>query len=243
MRRAVALLKAFSDEKPEWGLSELARSVGLNKTTTYRLLMALENEGMVMRGPKHDAYRLGPAVITLGGRALRSNDLRAASHGELAALAQVTNETATLEVLAEGQVLILDEVFGSHVLGNMPSLGTRWPAHATSTGKTLLAFLPAAECEAILAVGLPQLTPQTVTAPERLREELAALRVRGYAVAAGELEAGFTAVGAPVRNFASEVVAAISVGGPTLRLPAERLPEVARLVMASAARISKQLGY
>jgi DNA-binding IclR family transcriptional regulator len=242
VRRAVALLKAFDDRRPEWGLSELARAVGLNKTTTYRLLTALENEGMVTRSDRTDAYRLGPAVITLGGRALRSSDLREVSRPELAALAHATSETATLEVLAEDQVLILDEVFGSHVLGNTQSLGTRWPAHATSTGKVLLAHLPPERLEAFLAGGLQRLTERTITDPAALRQALAAARTQGYATVAEELEAGFVAAGAPVRNFAGEVVAAISVGGPALRLTSDRLGEIARQVVAAAERISRRLG-
>jgi DNA-binding IclR family transcriptional regulator len=242
VRRAVALLKAFSDDRPEWGLSDLARAVGLNKTTTYRLLMALESEGMVTRGAQSEVYQLGPAAITLGGRALRANGLRAAAHAELVALAQATDETATLEVLAEGQVLILDEVFGSHVLGNTQSLGTRWPAHATSTGKVLLAHLPDAQREAILAGGLPGFTPQTRTTLQVLRTELDQARAAGYATAIEELEAGFVAVAGPVRNVTRAVVAAISVGGPSLRLPAARLPAIAAQVVAAAERISSRLG-
>ena len=242
VRRAVALLKAFSDEKPEWGLTDLARAVGLNKTTTYRLLMALENEGMVTRSSHGEAYRLGPAAITLGGRALRANSLRTAAHAELVALAQSTQETATLEVLADGQVLVLDEAFGSHVLGNTQSLGTRWPIHATSTGKVLLAHLPEAQREAVLTAGLPAYTPHTRIVPGALRQELDRVRAQGYAAAMEELEAGFVAVGAPVRNFTRAGVAAISVGGPSLRLTAERLPGLAAEVMAAAARISGRMG-
>jgi DNA-binding IclR family transcriptional regulator len=241
--RAVALLKSFSDARPEWGLSDLARAVGLNKTTTYRLLTALEAEGMITRSAHTEGYRLGPAAIALGGQALRSNGLRAAAHAELVVLARATQETATLEVLAEGQVLILDEVMGTHVLGNVQSLGTRWPAHATSTGKILLAHLPAAECDAILASGLAPFTSHTLTRLPALRRELARARSQGYAVAREELEDGFVAIGAAVRNYAGHVVAAVSVGGPSLRLTADRLPELGRLVMEAGERISRQLGF
>ena len=242
VRRAVALLKAFSDDKPEWGLSDLARAVGLNKTTTYRLLMALENEGMVTRGAQTEGYRLGPAAITLGGRALRSSSLRAAAHAELVALAQATNETATLEVLADGQVLILDEVLGSHVLANTQSRATRWPAHATSTGKVLLASLPDDQREALLSAGLARLTEHTITDAAALRAELERVRAEGCATAVDELEAGFTAVGAPVRNVNRAVVAAVSVGGPSLRLTRERLPALIDQVRAAAERVSHRLG-
>jgi IclR family transcriptional regulator, acetate operon repressor len=139
-------------------------------------------------------------------------------------------------------VLILDEAFGSHVLGNTQTLGTRWPLHATSTGKVLLASLPEAQREALLAAGLPRLTAHTLTNVEAFRAELDRVRAEGYAVAVEELEAGFTAVGAPVRNVNRVIVAALSVGGPSLRLTADRLPAIAAQVRAAADGVSHRLG-
>jgi IclR family transcriptional regulator, acetate operon repressor len=243
VRRAIALLKLFTGERAEWSLADLARTSKLNKTTTYRLLQALESEGMVARGPQGDTYRLGPEAISLGGRALRSNDLRTASHPELQALAERTQETVTLEVLSEGQVLILDEVAGAHVLGNIQLLGTRWPVHATSTGKVLLAHLPDGRRDAILDAGLARYTDRTQVSADALRQELAQVRAQGYAAAVEELEAGFVAVGAPVRNYSGDVIAAISVGGPALRFSSSRIAEVARLVCHTASLISQRLGH
>ncbi len=241
--RAVALLKAFTDAHPERGLTELARAVGLNKTTAYRLLTALESEGMVMRRAAGDAYRLGPEAVALGGRALRSNNLRLASHVELEALAQHTGETATLEVLSGDQVLILDEVPGPHLIGSTQSVGTRWPAHATSTGKALLAYLTDAQRKDVFQPPLARLTDKTITTLARLRSELAAVRERGYATAIEELESGYVAVGAPLRNHDGQVVAAISVGGPSLRLTADRTADLAEKVIQAADRISERLGF
>jgi DNA-binding IclR family transcriptional regulator len=243
VRRAVALLKAFTDEQPEWGLTELARAVKLNKTTAYRLLTALESEGFIARSSQTDAYRLGPEAIALGGRALRSNDLRTTSHPELEALAEATAETATLEVLADGQMMILDEAYGPHVVGNTQSIGTRWPAHATSTGKILLAHLPDAKLKAVLRVGLTRLNDKTITSQEALRRELNQIREQGYAMAIEELVVGLVAIGAPVRNHTGEVIAALSVGGPSIRLTKARWGEVIRLVKEAAGRVSEKLGY
>ena len=241
--RAVALLKAFTDAQPEWSASDLARAAGLNKTTTYRLLKALESEGMLARSPATDAFRLGPEIIALGARALRSIDLRALSRPELEALAHQTGETATLEVLAGDQVLILDEVVSRHPLGSAQAIGTRWPAHATSTGKALLAELSEAERRAILRRPLARLTDKTITTLSALRNEFSRIHERGYATAIEELEAGFIAVGAPVRNHEGRVVAAISVGGPSIRLTEDRLADVAGHVKQAARRISEKLGY
>ena len=237
--RAIAVLKAFTDSNPQLTLAEITRATRLNRATAYRLLAALEKEGLVARDKESEAYRLGPEAITLGARALRANDLRSVSRPELEALAQAAGETATLEVLAGGEVLILDEVHGHHLVGSTPSIGTRWPAHATSTGKVLLAHVP----EAALPRSLPQLTEKTITRPGALRRELACIREQGYATNVSELEAGYNAVSAPVRDHEGKVVAAISVGGPDARLAPDRLEEIAKIVQDAAGRISQRLGY
>ena len=241
--RAVALLKAFTDSRPELGLSELARLVKLNKTTVYRMLTALESEGFVVKNHATESYRLGPEAIALGGRALRANDLRAASRPELEALARDTTETASLEVWVDHEVLVLDEVTGGHVLGAAQHIGARWPAHATSTGKAILAFLPDAEREAFLRRSLPKFTDETITAQAALRRELNHVRERGYAVAAEEFEDGFVAIGAPIRNYDGQVAAAISIGGPSTRLTSNRVSQIASRLITSANTISRRLGY
>jgi DNA-binding IclR family transcriptional regulator len=241
--RALALLKAFTPDRPERGLADLARDVGLNKTTAYRLLAALESERMVERGKNGEAYRLGPELVALGGRAQGSNDLREAGRHVLAALAQETRETATLEVLVGAHTLILEEAMGSYVLGSMPSIGTRWPAHATSTGKAILAFLNEEERSRALPGELPGLTPRTLATREALERDLARVRERGYALSQEELEPGFVAVGAPVHSSDGRPVAAISVGGPRVRMTLETVAVIARRLPSAAAQISERLGF
>lgn len=241
--RAVGLLKAFTPERPQLGLADLAGIVGLNKTTAYRLLTALESEGMIQRGAGGEAYRLGPELLALGSRALGAGDLRLASRPELAALAHETRETVTLEVLVGADVLILDEVVGGHVIGSMPSIGTRWPAHATSTGKVLLGHLADADRDAILRRPRAALTPKTITDRTALEREVLRARDRGYATTCEELEPGFVAVGVPVRSMHGDVVAALSVGGPRARLTPERVQSIARRLPSAAARVSERLGY
>jgi len=241
--RAISLLKAFTPDRPERGLAELCRAVGLNKTTAYRLLSALESEGLVERAPSGEGYRLGPELLALGNRALRAGELRASGRPELLALAQQSRETATLEVRIGRDVLILDEALGPYVIGSAPSIGTRWPAHATSTGKVLLAHLGQDDLESWLLGPLPTPTRRTLSDPAALRRELQRVRDRGVAVSVEELEPGFVAVGAPVRQAAGDVVAAISVGGPKSRLTPERVSALSREVPAAAERISRRLGF
>jgi len=246
--RAVGLLKAFAGDQPVLRLPELADRAGLNKTTAYRLLSTLASEGLLEHLPDGQGYRLGPELLALGSRALGQGapgapGLRAAARGELQALAFATRETATLEVLVGRDVLILDEAVGDYVVGSMPSLGTRWPAHATSTGKVLLAHLPRPVLDHLLAEPLQAATPRTITDAAALRRELARVRERGWSLAAEELEPGFAAVGAPVRGPGGEVIAAISVGGPRGRVNQQRVKELAALLPTAAGRIAAQLGH
>ena len=183
VRRAIALLKIFSDERPEWGLTEISRQARLNKTTAYRLLTALEAEGMVARSSQGDAWRLGNETIALGALALRSNDLLTAARPELAELVRETGETATLEILVGHEVLIVDGVEGPSVVGASTEIGTRWPAHATSTGKVLLAAgmdsggePPLREVQTSRR-RLRKVTSRTITDPARLRRELERISV------------------------------------------------------------------
>lgn len=241
--RAIGLLKAFSDAQPEWGLSDLAQVTKLNKTTAFRLLAALEAEGLVMRNPLSGGYRLGIELVALGGCAMRSNPLRAMSRPLLETLAQECDEAATLEVLAGSQMLIVDEVSSRHPMGMSQDVGSRLPAHATATGKVLLAQQDPDSLAGVLRLPLAALTEATVVDLTCLRTQLAEIRRQGYAVTTGELEPGLVAVAAPVYDRERQVAAAISIGGSNLRLTPERLPEITALVQMTARQISRQLGY
>lgn len=238
LSRAFGILRVFSDAAPEWALADVSRSQSLTKTTAFRILSALEREGLVARSRPSGTYRLGPRSIELGALAQRSNTLQRAAHTELVELARVTGETTSLEILVGTDVLVLDEVQGRHKLSPAPIVGSRWPAHATSTGKVLLAAMK----ERPRDYKLIRLTPQTITSQARLSAELTTVLRRGFAMAIEELEAGYVAVGAPVRNHEGKVVAAISVGGPAVRFgPADRA-RLANLVGDSAELVSRSLG-
>ena len=244
--RALLVLDALGGERDEWALGDLVEELGLRKTTAFRLLGALEGTGFVVRDAERQTYRLGPALIRLGARARRSVGLHDAAHPVLRSLAAETGESATLEVLVGDQTLILDEVQGRHLVGSTPEVGTRWPAHATSTGKVLLAAALAAgdgEERAPARRGrLERMAPATITSWARLERELDEVRRRGYAVGMEEIEPGFVAIGAPVRDGEGRAVAAVSVGGPKSRLHGPRIAQIAALVRDGADRISARLG-
>ncbi len=241
--RAISLLEAFTDQHPEWDLVDLTKAVGLNRTTGYRLLTALENFDMVVRNPETDRYRLGSGVITLGGRAIRANPVRTVSRPELEQLAALTGEMSTLEILSGHEVVVIDAVSVDRLISGSQSIGTRWPAGATSTGKAIMAYLSEAAVAEVLQTPVPQLTPKTITAPEQLHQCLAQIRDNGFAISIEALELGVIDIGASIRNYDDQPIAAISVTGPAVRLTESRLPQIGLNVRETALRISTQLGW
>lgn len=236
--RAVRLLKIFSNERPEMSLAELSKASGLNKTTTHRLLRALQSEGLIERNAATSAYSLGAGLMALGVQALSSNDLRRRVRPLLRMLAKETGETATLEVPVEDSMLILDEVAGSHVLGAAGNVGTRWPIHATSTGKVWLAYEDTGLDR--LREKLQPLTARTEVRKDAFPAQFMEIRRRGYAVTVDELEDGFTAVATVIRGSLGDVQGALSIGGPTQRLSAARRAELGTSLCRTAAQLNPE---
>ncbi len=241
--RAVSILKAFDDDHPEWHLSQLARKVDLHKTTTFRILSALESEGLIMRNKASDSYVLGPEIIVMGGRALRSNNLRAISRIELEKLATDTGETASLEIMNGHEMVIIDEILGDHLVSGVRSIGTRWPVHGASTGLALLAFWPEEELNNFLEKPLPKITPKTITQPDDMRYYLRQVACQGYAVADEMLEKDLVAIGSPLIDYNECAIGAISIYGPKSRINENRFAEIGRMIHQSSLRISARLGY
>jgi DNA-binding IclR family transcriptional regulator len=236
--RAITVLKALGRSTNAYGVTELGTATGLSKATVFRLLGALENEGMVARDGTSGTYRLGPQLISLGASALSTTDLRAIAHDELVRLTEESGESATLEILSDAEVVVLDEVQGRFLFGATPEIGRSWPAHATSTGKLLLAL-------ADRTPSLPRLArfaSRTITSRTELERELARIRHQGYAVAVDELEPGLVAMAAPVRNHLGYVVAALSLNGPGTRLGAKRRRALIPKLCRAANRVSHRLG-
>jgi len=241
VQRVLSILKAFSEERPAWSLTELSAEVGLSKATAHRMLSVLEREGFVFRPSGSTDFQLGPEIIVLGALALKSVDVRTVARPELQFLAETTGEDASLESLVGTEVLILDEERGRGLLGLGTEVGTRWPAHATATGKVLLAGAENPMTEPM--EGLHSMTAHTITSWETWTETLSEVREKGYATNIEELEYGFHSVAAPVRDREGRTIASLSVGGSTHRVTEDRIPELARAVREAASRVSERLGF
>ena len=233
--RALKLLKLFTMEQSELSLAQLSSMSGLNKTTTHRLLRALQSEALIDRNSATSTYRLGAGLMALGVQALASSDLRRRVRPLLKSLAQETGETATLEVPIESSMLILDEVAGSHLIAATGHVGTRWPLHATSTGKAYLAF--ADDNVERLFDPLKAVTPKTVISIDALHRQLTEVRKRGYALGADELEIGYTAVAVVVRGVLGDVQGCVSLGGPSHRMTTARCAELGTRLTNAVSRL------
>lgn len=243
VRRAIAVLKAFSDDAPEMGVTEVSRKVNLHKSTVYRLLSAFEGEGLIAKSPETGKYRLGPELIVLGEQVLRHTDVHRVALPFLRDMADRTGETVDLEVLSGGNVVTIEEIAGKHVVAAAGAIGMPWAAHATSTGKVLMAFQTPEKQRQILARTLKKFTPRTITDSKVLSRDLIKIREQGYAVSYGELEDHLIAIGLPIRSRNGDAVAAVSISGPDTRLTPDKLAGLIRIGLETCSKISARLGY
>jgi IclR family acetate operon transcriptional repressor len=242
--RAVRLLKAFTVDEPEIGVGELSRRVDLPKSTVYRLLSSLEENGLIRQNPETGRYGLGVELISLSNRVLAYADLQRAARPHLRALADTLQETVNLSILDGDQVFNLEQfVAGDRLVMRVGWVGRRMPAHAVSSGRAILAFLPENEINQILDQELQAYTPHTLTDPDKIREELSRIRIHHYSAIFEELEIGLHAVSAPIHNHRDRVIASVSVSGPAYRLPADRIHEIAPMVIATADSVAHELGF
>jgi DNA-binding IclR family transcriptional regulator len=238
VERAVQILSSFDSDHAEQGVSEIAQTTGLHKATAHRIIMTLFNSGFLERTADGEKYRPGLRLVGLGLGALRRLDVRRAARPHMEKLVDDFQEICTLGVFDRGQVLYVEVVHSNHSLTIAASVGRHLPAHCTASGKVLLAFLPPDVVESVLSAPLAVYTENTITSPDRLREELRVVRQRGYALADEEFEAGIWAISAPIRDIDRNVVAAMSIPFPINRLDAERIPEIAQALMEAANAVS-----
>jgi DNA-binding IclR family transcriptional regulator len=239
--RALGILEVLA-RTGESGVTELAVELGVHKSTAFRLVATLEAHRLVEQTSDRGRYRLGMGILRLAGATTARLDLVQEARPIARQLAVDTGETVNIAVLAESSALYLDQVAGTSALQPHNWVGQHIPLHATSNGKVLLSGLDDAGLEAALGT-LATYTPHTITGRAEFRDELATVREQGYAVAVDELEIGLTAVAAPIRNAHGDVVASMSVSGPSFRLPEERLEGVLRLVIEAAQEVSHRLGW
>jgi DNA-binding IclR family transcriptional regulator len=218
--------------------TELTAASGLAKSTTSRLLMALERNGLVQRDTR-GRFRPGEVFVSYAWRGGAEAGLITVAQPFLDRLGEATGETINLGVASRGMVEQIAQVDSTYLIGGTNWVGLSVPLHCAALGKVLLAY-----GTATLPPGrLVRRTARTITSRDALQEDLGEVRRRGYAVTNEELEPGLVAVAAPVYRDGAAVVAALSVSGPATRLTRTRLPAIASLCKSEAGALSAVLGY
>lgn len=244
--RTFAIIKLFDDANPVWSLPELIEASGLKRTTVFRILSALDAEGIIQKTEAGD-YRLGAELIRLGGRAIRSNRLRTVARPHLDALVRDMKESVTLDVLIEDakrpKSMVIEEHLGQHLLGMAQYIGASFDAYTTSTGKVLLAFQQTLDGFDLETYS--PFTPHTISSKKQLLQELKEVKAQGYATTVSEREEGLVAIAVPIFNHHAEVIAALCMAGPSSRMMKTdtHMKTMIEALKKSAKQISENLGY
>ncbi|MGW1028028.1 IclR family transcriptional regulator [Streptomyces sp. NPDC002577] len=241
--RAISVLEILA-QRGEAGVSEVAAEIDVHKSTAFRLLGALEARGLVEQAGERGKYRLGFGIVRLAGAVTGRIDITQQGRPVCERLAEEVGETVNIAVMQEHYAINLYQVRGPAAVTAHNWVGQLTPLHATSSGKILLAHLPAKERAALLSdAGLEKITPHTITSKTKLEKNLAEARERGYAYTLEELEIGLHAVAAPIRNRDGEVIASLSASGPSYRFTEERMHELSALLLKGAEEISHRMGF
>lgn len=240
VERAIDVLLLFDEQHPVLSAAEVARRLGMSRSTTYRYLQSLRSYQLVEED-EAGGYRLGPRVFQLARVARQGLGLSEIALPLMRELAARFGEAVLLTRRSGNHVVCVERVESRHPMRLSYERGEVLPLHAGASAKVILAFLQPDEIDAVLARPLPRYTERTVTDPERLRADLAAIRAAGYAITEGEVDPGVRAVAAPIYHPSGEVVAALTVVGPAFRMDDRVLPEVLDAVRAAARTISQRL--
>ena len=233
---ALDLLDCFVQDE-ELGVSEVARRLGVAKSTAHRLLTTLASRGLIEQSLGSGKYRLGIHLFELGQLALSRIELRKRSQTLLEEVRERSGWTVHLSVAQGVDSLFLERLPTLRGMQAMEEYRRRWPLHATSSGKVICAY-DADVAQRRIAAGLPKFTDNTITDPKKFQETLAQVRARGYATSREELMPRLASVAAPVLDSHGFAIAAISIAGTVEELAAQQDRQV-RLVTAAANHLSK----
>ncbi len=242
--RALSIIDLFDNNRTELGITEISHLLGLHKSTVYGLVNTLETSGYLAQNPLTRKYHLGLKIVERAFLAIDNLEVAKVARPYMLQLKDWCNETVNLALLDDDEVLYIDRELGTKTLGMHSYVGKREKAHSTALGKTLLSQLKEVELEEYLSKHpLNPVTPNTITQPKELRQELEMTRRQGFAVDMEENEIGGACVGAPIMDYQGNTIAAISISIPVARVELSEIPLLGKKLVETAEAISKDLGY
>lgn len=230
-------------DEPEKGITEIAQSLGLSKSTVHRIMTTLAEEGIVRRDEYTRRYRLGLSVLSLAGVIMSNLEIYREGQHLLEEFVNRFDETVHLAVLENYSTVYVSKLECKHPSKILTHLGKKNPLHSTSSGKAILAFQNDEMIDEVIRRGLQKRTKYTMTHPDKLRESLAHIRKVGYATSCSELREGVNSVAVPVRDYTREVIGAVTVVGPAERFTEHKMLSFARTLEIMGREISNRLGY
>lgn len=239
VEHAIAILRCLSTSPEPLGINELARRIGLNKSSISRLVATLVVARLVERDAASARIRLGAGLVLLAAPVLAELHIKDLVRPALEELAMRSGETASYNMWDGSDAVTIEQVAGPGAVRIFSEPGRRDPGHCTACGKILLAHEPAEVIEAYCATALEGFNERTIVEPAVLRQELATARQRGYALNLGELDGEISAISAVVRDERGKVVGSITVTVPSYRFTLERQQVLIDMVVDTARRTSR----
>ena len=241
--KALAILDCFSADRPELGVSEIARELGMPTSTVGRLLGTLHSSGILSQDHSTQRYRIGSKVLSWGAVFMNGLDMRAKARPLLEELHHLTQETVNFYALDGLERVCVDCIESPQRVRVIVHIGERMPLYAGSAGKAILAYVSSVLLGRILEKPLERMTDNTITDADKLLEELRSIRRNGYAVSHAERFTDALGLAAPVFDATGNVVASLNVAGPLVRFGDAEVAKYAPKVMQLANEVSQSLGY
>lgn len=240
---AIHLLKTFTLEDPDLGISDLAKRLGVAKSTVHRLASSLLDEGLLQQSTETGRYSIGIGLFTLGSLVRARLDVTRESRHVLNELREKTGENVRLAVLERQSAVLLHDLESPQNLRLRSATGQLRPAYCSAEGLCLLSGLREPELHKFLEIPREPRNPNTPVSEEELRNSIRMVKRQGYAIEDEICDEGTRAVAAPIFNADGRIVAALGVAGPRTRIRKSQFKKVAKTVVAAADQVSEQLGY
>jgi len=241
--RAFDILELLSREQHGLNLTEIGNRLDLHKSTVYRLLQALKERGYIEKSAQ-GSYRLGMEFIELSSLYLNNLELKTEAQPILRELSSLSANTAFLATLQENEVVYIDKMETHNSLRKYSIIGQRAPLYCTALGKSMLTGMAEEQIRKLYGgVELEAFTDRTITSVDGLVADIEKIRRRGWSVDDEEYEEGLRCIGAPIRDYRNEVIAAVSTSGYASVITRERVEEIAAYVLKAARDISQRMGY
>lgn len=242
--KMLRILDCFTLKNGQLSVGDISKLTGIPRSTAHRWVGILRDTGLLEQDNSRDVYRLGLRLIHLGHSALSSMDISREARHVLEALSRSAGARSHLCVFDGNQMIFVTRTIGGRAgRFNSTTVMESSPCYCTSVGKAVLAFQPEETVERIISQGLRSYTQNTITDPNRLRDELKLIQERGFSINNGEMELHERCIGAPVRNAAGRVIAGLSLTDKTHKMTDDKIAGFAKIVIKHADLLSIQLGY